>query len=313
MPEESRTDDGKQSLQMAGRGTDRCIRGRGCGTGREKKMDEIHIKNLEVYAGHGVYEEENRNGQLFVADMILYAELRKAGLADEMALSTSYGEVSRFANRYLREHTFRLIEAAAEHLARELLLTFPKVERLVLELKKPEAPIGLPFSYVSVKIERGWKTAYLGIGSNMGNKREFLDFGLQEIKNHPEIKDVCCSDIITTAPYGGVEQDDFLNGAIELKTLLPPYELLAFLQETEKKAGRERKVRWGPRTLDLDILFYQDFVSDDIRLTVPHPDMANRRFVLEPLMELCPGYRNPVNGKSVREMLEELEGDSVGR
>ena len=72
-------------------------------------------------------------------------------------------------------------------------------------------------------------------------------------------------------------------------------------------------MRWGPRTLDLDILFYQDFVSDDIRLTVPHPDMANRRFVLEPLMELCPGYRNPVNGKSVREMLEELEGDSVGR
>ena len=101
-------------------------------------MDEIHIKNLEVYAGHGVYEEENRNGQLFVADMILYTELRKAGLADEMALSTSYGEVSRFANRYLREHTFRLIEAAAEHLAGELLLTFPKVEKLVLELKKPE-------------------------------------------------------------------------------------------------------------------------------------------------------------------------------
>ena len=128
MPEESRTDDGKQSLQAA----DNCILGRGCGTGREKKMDEIHIKNLEIYAGHGVYEEENRNGQLFAVDMILYMELRKAGLADEMALSTSYGEVSRFVNRYLREHTFRLIEAAAELLANELLLAFPKVELLVL-------------------------------------------------------------------------------------------------------------------------------------------------------------------------------------
>lgn len=270
-------------------------------------MDEIHIKDLEVYAGHGVYGKENRNGQLFVTDVILYTKLRDAGLADEMGLSTSYGDVSRFINRYLREHTFRLIEAAAEHLTRELLLAFPRVEKLVLELKKPEAPVGLPFSYVSVKIERGWKTAYLGIGSNMGNKQEFLDFGLREIRRHPEIKDVRCSEIIRTAPYGGVEQDDFLNGAVELKTLLSPYELLSFLQETEKKAGRERKIHWGPRTLDLDILFYQDFVSDDEKLTVPHPDMANRRFVLEPLMELCPGYRNPVNGKSVREMLAALE------
>lgn len=272
-------------------------------------MDEIHIKNLEVYAGHGVYEEENRNGQLFVTDIILYTELREAGMADEMALSTSYGEVSRFINRFLREHTFRLIEAAAEHLATELLIAFPRVEKLVLELKKPEAPVRLPFSYVSVRIERGWKKVYLGIGSNLGNKQEFLDFGLQEIRKRPEIKDVRCSKIITTKPYGGVEQDDFLNGAIELKTLLPPYELLAFLQETEKKAGRERKVHWGPRTLDLDILFYQDFVCDDAKLTVPHSDMANRRFVLEPLMELCPGYRNPVNQKSVKEMFEELAGD----
>lgn len=269
-------------------------------------MDEIHIKNLEIYAGHGVYKKENRNGQLFVTDIILHANLREAGRSDELALSTSYGDVSRFVNRYLREHTFRLIEAAAEHLVRELLLAFPLVEKVSLELKKPDAPIGLPFSYVSVKIERGWKRAYLGIGSNMGNKREFLDFGLQEIRNHPEIKDVRCSQIIRTAPYGGVEQDDFLNGAVALKTLLSPYELLAFLQETEKKAGRERKIHWGPRTLDLDILFYQDFVSDDEKLTVPHPDMANRRFVLEPLTELCPGYRNPVNGKSVREMLTEL-------
>ena len=270
-------------------------------------MDQIKIENLEVYAGHGVYQEENRNGQLFVIDVTLYADLREAGMTDEISLSTHYGEVCRFINRFLREHTYRLIEAAAEHLSRELLLAFPRVEKLALELKKPKAPIGLPISSVSVRMERGWKQVYLGIGSNMGNKRGFLEFGLQEIKNHPAIKDVKCSEIVRTAPYGGVEQDDFLNGAIGLKTLLPPYELLSFLQETEAKAGRERKVHWGPRTLDLDILFYQDFMSDDAKLTVPHPDMANRRFVLEPLMELCPGYINPVKGKSVRDMLAELE------
>lgn len=269
-------------------------------------MDQIKIENLEVYAGHGVHLDETKNGQLFAVDVTLYGDLRKAGLADDISLSTHYGEVSRFINRFLRENTYRLIEAAAERLARELLLAFPRVEKLALELKKPEAPIGLPFSSVSVKIERGWKQAYLGIGSNMGNKREYLDFGLREIKKNPEIKEVRCSDIITTKPYGGVEQDDFLNGAISLKTLLSPYELLAFLQEIEAAAGRERKVRWGPRTLDLDILFYQDFLSCDTKLTVPHPDMVNRRFVLEPLMELCPDYVHPVTGKRVREMLAEL-------
>lgn len=116
-----------------------------------------------------------------------------------------------------------------------------------------------------------------------------------------------CSQLIWTKPYGGVEQEDFLNGAIELETLLTPYELLEFLHELERKAGRERKIHWGPRTLDLDILFYEDFVSDDPKLTVPHPDMENRLFVLEPLSELCPYYVNQISGKSVTRMLRKLQ------
>ena len=275
--------------------------------GRKGRMDQIKIENLEVYAAHGVFAEEAREGQIFLIDAVLYTDLRPAGVSDELALSTHYGEVCQFMDQYMREHTFLLIEAAAEHLAKELLMHFPLVESLGLEIKKPHAPIGLPFSSVSVRIERGWKQAYLGIGSNMGNKQKFLDRALLEIRKHPEIKNVRCSEIITTEPYGGVEQDNFLNGAIELKTLLTPYGLLEFLQRLERQAGRERKGHWGPRTLDLDILFYQDFVSNDVRLIVPHPDMANRRFVLEPLNELCPWHYNPVTGKSVRQMLLELE------
>ena len=88
---------------------------------------------------------------------------------------------------------------------------------------------------------------------------------------------------------------------------MTPYELLEFLHELERKAGRERKIHWGPRTLDLDILFYEDFVSDDPKLTVPHPDMENRLFVLEPLSELCPYYVNQISGKSVTRMLRKLQ------
>lgn len=270
-------------------------------------MDFIKIEELQVYAGHGVFSEETRKGQMFYVNAVLSTDLRSAGQKDELTLSTHYGEVCHFISRYLKEHTFLLIEAAAEHLAKELLLEFPLIRELELEIRKPHAPIGLPLSSVSVQIRRGWKQVYLGIGSNMGDRRGYMDRAVERLNDCQEIRNVKCSDFITTKPYGGVEQEDFLNGAIGLETLLTPEELLEFLHELEKEAGRERKVHWGPRTLDLDILFYQGYVSDDPQLTVPHPDMENRMFVLEPLSGLCPYYKNPVTGKSVKQMLKELK------
>lgn len=270
-------------------------------------MDRIKIENLELYGNHGVFPEETKNGQMFKIDAVLYADLAPAGKADELTLSTHYGEVCLFMVQFFKENTYKLIEAAAEHLVRALLLHFPRIERIELELKKPHAPIPLPFGSVSVQINRGWKKAYLGIGSNLGDRRQYLEQAVKKLKENELIRDVKCSNIISTAPYGENALYDFLNGAIELKTLMEPYELLTFLQELEREAGRERKVHWGPRTLDLDILFYQDFVSNDPLLIVPHPDMENRDFVLKPLDELCPWYLNPVTGKTVRQMLEEFK------
>lgn len=274
-------------------------------------MDQIKIENLEVYAAHGVYPEETRIGQVFKVDAALYMDTGPAGRKDELALSTNYSEVCHFMTRFLKENTYRLIEAAAEHLAKEMLLKFPLIERIELELKKPHAPIGLPFESVSVQIDRGWKTVYLGIGSNLGERQEFLERAIEKLKAHELIRSVRCSKIMTSPPYGGAALYEFLNGAIELKTLLTPYELLDFLHELEAEAGRERRVHWGPRTLDLDILFYQDFLSNDPALTVPHPDMENREFVLKPLDELCPWYFHPVTGKTVRQMLRELSGTVI--
>ncbi len=270
-------------------------------------MDEIRIENLEVYAGHGVYEEENRTGQPFFVNVTLYTDVRKAGLEDNLVFSTHYGEVSHFINQFLKEHTYQLIEAAAEQTAEQILIRFPKVRALDLEIRKPRAPIGLPFESVSVKIHRGYQKAYLGIGSNLGDKRAYIEAAVEKIKQNTRIDRVRISDLIVTQPYGGVEQDMFLNGVIELETLYTPYELLGFLQELEKEAKRERKVHWGPRTLDLDILFYEDFVSDNKELTLPHPDMQNREFVLVPLYQLCPYRMHPILQKSVAQMLAELK------
>lgn len=270
-------------------------------------VDEIRIENLEVYAGHGVFEEENRVGQPFFVNATLYTDVRKAGREDNLAFSTHYGEVSHFINQFLKEHTFQLIEAAAEQTAGQILLRFPLIKALDLEIRKPKAPIGLPFESVSVKVHRGWKRAHLGIGSNLGDKKAYVEDAIAKIKKNPMIRKVRVSELMLTKPYGGVEQDEFLNGAIEVETLFTPYELLYFLQELEKEAKRERIVHWGPRTLDLDVLFYEDFVSDDKELIVPHPDMQNREFVLQPLFELCPYQMHPILLKSVGQMLTELK------
>ena len=110
-----------------------------------------------------------------------------------------------------------------------------------------------------------------------------------------------------TKPYGGVEQDDFLNAAIHLKTIRSPKELLELSQGLEQKANRERKVHWGPRTLDVDIIFYEKEVMEEEELILPHMDMQNREFVLKPLMELCPYFVHPLLRKRVCTLYEELK------
>ena len=107
-----------------------------------------------------------------------------------------------------------------------------------------------------------------------------------------------------------MEQEEFLNGVVSLKTYLSPQELLQVLHEIEASENRERTIHWGPRTLDLDILFYDDLVLDEEELCIPHIDLQNRDFVLEPMMELAPYKRHPVSGKSIQEMLTELRSRS---
>src|SRR3712207_1523882 len=128
--------------------------------------DHIQIKDLQIFANHGVYPEENQLGQKFLISADLYLPLQKAGMQDALASSVNYGEVSQVMTKYLQTHTFQLIETAAEKLAWHLLKKFPLLDGVSLELKKPWAPIGLPLDTVSVKITRFWHTAYIALGSN---------------------------------------------------------------------------------------------------------------------------------------------------
>lgn len=270
-------------------------------------MDMIRIEQLQIYAYHGVFEEERKQGQDFYVNAALYLDTRKAGLNDDLTLSVHYGEVAHFISNFIKQHVFLLIETIAEQVTQALLLQFPLIQAIDLEIRKPDAPIGLPFESVSVKITRGWKKAYVALGSNMGARETYIADAITALRSHEQIKNIRVSSLRDSTPYGMQQQDNFLNGALCLETLLPPAELLAVLQQLEQAAGRVREVPKGPRTLDLDILLYEDVIMDLPELTIPHYDMHNRDFVLMPLMELSPYLQHPVLHKSIQQLLQELK------
>ena len=269
-------------------------------------MDKIEIRNLEIFANHGVFPEENVLGQKFVVSATLYTDTRKAGLSDELTASIHYGEVSHMITKFAKEHTYKLLEALAENLCQMLLRELPLLKKITLRVEKPWAPVGLPLDTVAVEITRSWHTAYVASGSNLGDKKKFLDNGIQGLKDTADCEVEAVSEYLVTEPYGGVEQDEFLNGVLRLRTLLTPEELLDRLHELEAEANRERLIHWGPRTLDLDILFYDNEIIDTPDLHVPHIDMQNRDFVLKPMDEIAPYYRHPVLNKTIHQLLDEL-------
>ena len=129
---------------------------------------------------------------------------------------------------------------------------------------------------------------------------------IRRLKERADCRVENVSDYLIIAPYGDVEQDDFLNGALELKTTLEPEELLDVLHEIEQEAGRVREIHWGPRKLDLDILLYDDTVVDTERLHIPHIEMHKRDFVLKPMAQIAPWKRHPLLGKTMSELCEGL-------
>ncbi|MBQ8086505.1 MAG: 2-amino-4-hydroxy-6-hydroxymethyldihydropteridine diphosphokinase [Lachnospiraceae bacterium] len=269
-------------------------------------MDQIYIENLELFGFHGVLEEEAVLGQKFVVSARLFLDTRKAGRTDDLSQSLDYSDVCQKIRDIVKNERCKLIEALAERIAERLLLTFNVLREVEITVKKPWAPVLVHLDNVSVTIKRGWHKAYLSIGSNIGDREGYLDQAVDYLNNEPDTKVTSVSDYIETEPWGDVEQDDFLNGALEIETLKTPRELLETAMAIEKEAHRERLVHWGPRTLDVDILFYDDEIIMEEDLKIPHVEIPNREFVLEPMKAIAPYHMHPVYHKSVSEMLDIL-------
>lgn len=273
-------------------------------------MDHILIQDLEIYANHGVFEEEQKLGQKFLVSIDMELDVGGAAMNDDLTKSVHYGEVAAFAAAFMKAHTFKLIETAAEHLAQELLISRPLLSSVGVTIKKPWAPVGMPLDTVAVSVRRKWHTAVIAYGSNLGDRQANIEQGITDLCV-PGVVLLRRSDTIETKPVGDVAQGDFLNGCVLVRTVFSPEKLLEICHEAERKAHRERKIHWGPRTLDLDIIAYDDLVMDTETLVIPHAQMQNRRFVLAPMAQICPDWVHPKLHLGIGKLLDMLPAEHV--
>ncbi|HIK57485.1 MAG TPA: 2-amino-4-hydroxy-6-hydroxymethyldihydropteridine diphosphokinase [Nitrospinaceae bacterium] len=152
--------------------------------------------------------------------------------------------------------------------------------------------------------------AFIGIGANLGSPVENCEKAIGLLHDRPEIKIVSRSNLYNSEPVGEIEQNWFVNTTVAIKTILSPEELLSEVLKIEKKMGRIRRQKGGPRIIDIDILAYEDHVCHSPSLTLPHPEMTKRKFVLLPLSEIAGDYIHPVVNKTIFDLLKELPESS---
>jgi 2-amino-4-hydroxy-6-hydroxymethyldihydropteridine diphosphokinase len=154
-------------------------------------------------------------------------------------------------------------------------------------------------------------TVYIALGTNLGDRLANLHAALRSLPTAVTVIDE--SPVYETPPWGYEDQPAFLNMVVKTETELEPEALLTYLKQIEAELGREKSVRWGPRLIDLDILFYDDLVIDTPPLVIPHPRLHERAFVLVPLANIAPNLNHPVLHKKIRGLLTEIDTQGIVR
>lgn len=262
--------------------------------------DHITLTGLRGFAYHGVLPAERREGQEFIVDVSLRLDTRRAAAGDDLTATVHYGQLAGDLHRVLTGEPVDLIETLAERLA-AVVLERPAVTETTVRVHKPHAPIAVPFDDVVVEIVRDRLDAVsaqpvevtLALGANLGDPLETLRHAVQALLTRADFNDVRIGPLLRTAPVGGPEQGDYLNTVIVARTTLAARQVLAVAHDLEQEAGRRRVVRWGPRTLDVDVIDYGGVVARSADLDLPHPRAWQRAFVLVPWAALEPGTTLP--------------------
>jgi dihydroneopterin aldolase/2-amino-4-hydroxy-6-hydroxymethyldihydropteridine diphosphokinase len=255
--------------------------------------DQIEISALRVVAIVGALPHEREIAQPLQIDLTLDVDLADAGRSDDLDDTVHYGLVADQVIAVVQESKDTLLERLAARVADEVL-TFDRVEAVTVVVTKLRPPIAVDAASTAVRMRRTRATAglaprtphraFIALGSNLGDREEFLRSGVRGLGTV-----VAMSDVYETEPVGGPDdQGAYLNMVVEIETSLDPFALLRRCQKLEAEAMRQRMVHWGPRTLDVDIILYDDVTIVSADLVVPHPLFGERHFVLQPLSDIAP-------------------------
>ncbi len=262
-------------------------------------MDEIFVENYKVIACHGVNEEEKTEPQPFVFSAKIGYDMTRAAASDDIRDAVSYASVCKVIKDIAEKNSFNLLERLATECAYALFETFEKIETIKIWVNKPKAPMNGVFDGVGVKRSFRRVQAIVAMGSSEGDKKGYLDAAADKMDEIRGVRVEAVSSYMETEPWGGAAKNMFLNAAALIETYLQPEALLCELQRIEAECGRVRDVRWGDRTLDLDIVFYGDEIVSTRDLSIPHPEWSERDFVLGPVCEIAPSFLDPVSRKRV--------------
>lgn len=274
-------------------------------------MDKIVLSNLEFYGYHGYFPEENVLGQRFKVTIEAYGELSLAHTSGDLDDSVSYVDIFDVVKEVFYSKKYKILEQLGYDIGKAIIDRFFRIKSVQVLVMKPEVPIPVTCDYFGIQQEIKRETiAYLGLGSNLGDREGYLNSAIQQLDFHKEIEVTKTSKVYETDPFGYEDQGMFLNMVVEVKTSLSPRALLKYCNHIESNLLRQRDVKWGPRTIDVDILTYDDYTSDEEILTLPHPGVTQRAFVLLPLkdvveVDFC------INGKNIDEMISNVDQSSV--
>lgn len=271
-------------------------------------MDFIKIKDLEVYANHGLFEEENKLGQKFLISAEIGMSFRDCAIEKNLDMSIDYGKLSHELYDLFKKETEDLIETLAYKMTKFIFDKYEMAETVDITIKKPWAPINLPLDTASIRCKKKRRDYYIGIGTNLGDREGYIKGALEKMEE-AGLKVLEKASIIETKAWGKTDQGDFLNTVVKVSSYEDPHDLLHILQKIEIDLDRVRHEKWGARTIDLDILFIDREIHYTDELIVPHPYIAEREFVLESLNELMPNYFHPILNKKINRLYEEVKDE----
>lgn len=269
-------------------------------------MNSLSINDLEVFGYIGTFEEERKLGQIFKVNLEIKLENYFSEIGNDLSKTVDYSKLLEFIREYFQNNNGYLLESFGDNITREIFKNFNNIREIDLEIFKPACHVSIGFKGMSVKISRKVHKVYISLGSNLGDREGNLSSAVNLLKES-NVRVKALSSIIETEPYGDVVQDKFLNQVIEVETILYPRELMDLLLGIEHILKRKRDIRWGPRTIDLDILLYDNDIINEENVIIPHYDMHNRYFVLSPLCEINKfAYHSRLN-KYAYELLSRVD------